>query len=307
MRDPKMISPVISLLLLVTVHHSSGIDFRKYLPLLGQPKSPDDSWTGRWFPDKPSLAPSHEPLNGFSENSMSPPRSSQDYLVDDWKSELNHMGQVSKHVSEMFAMDNSFCDDGKQNLTVDFPPDESHFVCHSGDRYIEPQYELPPILTKYPIPAAFVPSHRCMNVSIEYPFSPPTFGNHRPNWAKWGEYEYLPPQRWIHNLEHGGIVMLYNPCAHHFLVNQLREIVRNCLYKHVITPYRLSSERPLALIAWGWSLTMSEVDVEEAKKFIEDHANRGPEMIDSDGKYELYLKDPASNYSHLGQGICSKY
>lgn len=38
-------------------------------------------------------------------------------------------------------------------------------------------------------------------------------GPHRPLWAAFGEYEFLPLQRWIHNLEHGGIVALYHPCA----------------------------------------------------------------------------------------------
>ena len=26
-------------------------------------------------------------------------------------------------------------------------------------------------------------------------------GDHRPNWARYGEYLYVPPQRWLHNLE----------------------------------------------------------------------------------------------------------
>ncbi|CAB0013820.1 unnamed protein product [Nesidiocoris tenuis] len=104
---------------------------------------------------------------------------------------------------------------------------------------------------------------------------------------------------------HGGIVMLYNPCAHRFLVQQLREVVRNCLYKHIITPYHLDEDRPLAVLAWGYSLTMAEPDRTAVVDFIQSRANRGPEMIDSDGKYDLYLKSPASSYSQLGGGICT--
>ena len=33
------------------------------------------------------------------------------------------------------------------------------------------------------------------------------------NRPKYGEYAYLPPQRWLHSLEHGAIVLLYHPCA----------------------------------------------------------------------------------------------
>lgn len=36
---------------------------------------------------------------------------------------------------------------------------------------------------------------------------------HRPLWARYGEYEYCPVQRWLHNVEHGAIVGLYHPCA----------------------------------------------------------------------------------------------
>ncbi|BES97742.1 Protein of unknown function (DUF3105) [Nesidiocoris tenuis] len=265
------------------------------LPKFWGQRFPDDvpvnpEWKGRWFPDKPTPRPSTEKTAG---------EGSPDYLIDDFNNEM------SNHLSEMISMDNRFCDDGKQNLTLDFPSDESHYICTTGKRYIEPKYEMEPMLTKYPIPAAFVPSHRCMNETLSYPFRIPTFGPHRPVWAKWGEYDYLPPQRWVHNLEHGGIVMLYNPCAHRFLVQQLREVVRNCLYKHIITPYHLDEDRPLAVLAWGYSLTMAEPDRTAVVDFIQSRANRGPEMIDSDGKYDLYLKSPASSYSQLGGGICT--
>ena len=48
---------------------------------------------------------------------------------------------------------------------------------------------------------------------------------------------YVPPQRWLHNIEHGSVVMLYHPCAHHTLVDELRAIVKGCIRKRVITPY----------------------------------------------------------------------
>lgn len=64
-------------------------------------------------------------------------------------------------------------------------------------------------------------------------------GTHRPLWGVFGEYKFLPKQRWLHNLEHGAIVMLYHPCADRNEVNLLKKIVKNCLYKHIITPYNL--------------------------------------------------------------------
>ena len=38
---------------------------------------------------------------------------------------------------------------------------------------------------------------------------PPSVGRHRERWGKWGEYDFLPPQRWMHNNEHGAAVFLY--------------------------------------------------------------------------------------------------
>lgn len=43
--------------------------------------------------------------------------------------------------------------------------------------------------------------------------------------------------RWLHNLEHGAIVMLYHPCADPDEVEKLRRILTGCLYRYVITPY----------------------------------------------------------------------
>ena len=62
----------------------------------------------------------------------------------------------------------------------------------------------------------YVPNHICMNQAVNYSGfgAIPTHGPHRPNWASFGEYSYLPIERWQHNLEHGCVVMLYHPCMH---------------------------------------------------------------------------------------------
>ena len=47
---------------------------------------------------------------------------------------------------------------------------------------------------------------------------------------------FVPKERWLHNIEHGAIIMLYDPCVLHSEVEKLRNIVRSCIKKHVITP-----------------------------------------------------------------------
>ena len=75
-----------------------------------------------------------------------------------------------------------------------------------------------------------------MTQRLDYDEWIPTFGDHRPLWPVYGEYKYVPVQRWLHSLEvlrkrkrkfkkinfvffllsfkHGSIVMLYHPCSH---------------------------------------------------------------------------------------------
>ena len=48
---------------------------------------------------------------------------------------------------------------------------------------------------------------------------------------------YLPPQRWLHSLEHGAVVLLYHPCAHEKGVDELRQLLSGCIRKRVITPH----------------------------------------------------------------------
>jgi hypothetical protein len=41
---------------------------------------------------------------------------------------------------------------------------------------------------------------------------PPTIAPHRLLWPRWGRYTFLPIQRWLHHVEHGGMAILYHPC-----------------------------------------------------------------------------------------------
>ncbi|XP_043223747.1 uncharacterized protein LOC122382458 isoform X3 [Amphibalanus amphitrite] len=121
------------------------------------------------------------------------------------------------------------------------------------------------------------PQHICMNETIEYSMTIPLLENHRPVRPVDGEYLYLPPQRWLHNIEHGAIVMLYHPCADSTEVDKLKQLVRGCIRRHIITPYnKLSLERPLALATWGCHLRMARVDEAAVRTFIREKALRGP-------------------------------
>jgi len=150
-------------------------------------------------------------------------------------------------------------------------------------------------------PAEYSPEHKCMGTKIDYSKttwgSPvPTHGPHRPVWASFGMYRYLPPERWQHNLEHGVVVLLYHPCLNvdrrgkQQLV-RLIHTVKGCIRKHVVTPSRrwTTLKHPLTLVAWGCSLSLSSLSLSKVRNFIKSHGLQAPEgNYTKDGQYDLY-------------------
>lgn len=188
---------------------------------------------------------------------------------------------------------NPECDNAKVNISVDFLDDPTAYICY----HPKAMYPLGTVAHGHSkqscdtVPNDYHPRHYCMNYRIKYDSYLPTHEGHRPLWPVFGEYKYVPPQRWLHNIEHGAIVMLYHPCTHPYYVNELRSIVRGCIRKHIVTPYvHLSPERPLALVAWGCRYEMSTVDQEEVVAFIKEKALKGPEAFyPKEGQYTHML------------------
>lgn len=76
-----------------------------------------------------------------------------------------------------------------------------------------------------------------MQNTLHYEDQPPSHGSYRFLAPKFGDYQYLPPQRWLHTLKLGGVAFLYHPCTHSEQVGQLEELARSCLNQYVLTPY----------------------------------------------------------------------
>lgn len=226
-----------------------------------------ENWTGRWMPDKP---------DDSTPSSKTLPKNNRLYeyeSITEYPHEM-YMGHVSPE-----------CDDAKTNLTVDWDHSSAEYTCYGST--IIPSIITPKIYCET-IPKTYKAAHKCMNQKIEYDDDIPVYGPHRPLWPVYGEYEYLPKQRWLHSLEHGAIVMLYHPCANPLEVERLKNLVNKCLWRHVITPYSyLDEERPLALLSWGCRLTMSYVNPKLVNRFIRKKALSGPEwQIADDGQFE---------------------
>ena len=81
---------------------------------------------------------------------------------------------------------------------------------------------------------------------------------------------------------------------------KLKNLVKNCLFRHIITPYnKLSEKRPLALVAWKSSLEMNVFDTELAKQFIMKRGKTGPEKTSKNGQYDKLLTLPANVVSDI--------
>jgi len=124
-----------------------------------------------------------------------------------------------------------------------------------------------------------------------YNTDPPASGQHYsiPGQAPmaWGYYDKpAAPEYWVHNLEHGGIVILYScPTACADDQSRIRDFLASAPkdasfheVKIVAVPYPVPGHR-FALIAWGWREFLDTWDAATVERFYEAHINHGPEAI----------------------------
>jgi hypothetical protein len=119
--------------------------------------------------------------------------------------------------------------------------------------------------------------------NIVYPDPPPAGGPHNPCWATWGVHaEVVRPENWVHNLEHGGIVFLYDcpgDCPEEAAdLAALTSAVQGLKQFALMTPYPGLPKR-FAVVSWGHRLESDCIDVKAALDFYREHANQAPESI----------------------------
>jgi len=127
-----------------------------------------------------------------------------------------------------------------------------------------------------------------------YKFYPPTSGPHYSLQGSapvpWQTIDNLVEGQFVHNLEHGGIAILYNcPSGNDCttLKTQLENYVKNLApadppfgeVKRVITPYSKGMQKKIALVAWHYVDFLDAYDQNEITRFYENHVDKGPEPI----------------------------
>jgi hypothetical protein len=127
-----------------------------------------------------------------------------------------------------------------------------------------------------------------------YKFYPPASGPHYSATGiapvNWQTIATLQEGQYIHNLEHGGIAILYDcpsgtDCT--TLKNALENYVTNLApveptyneIKVVLTPYSRGMQKKVALVAWDYIEFLDSYDQAEITRFYENHVNQGPERI----------------------------
>lgn len=114
---------------------------------------------------------------------------------------------------------------------------------------------------------------------IDYADKPPAGGPHNNCWARWVEHtQPVADEIWVHNLEHGGIVLLYNcteACSSE--LDQLRSFASSHA-RTLLTPYAEMTHR-FAAVAWGYRLQMDALDTAALERFYTAHLDHGPESL----------------------------
>ena len=132
-------------------------------------------------------------------------------------------------------------------------------------------------------------THVAVGTTVQYATNPPASGPHysaagiSPA-AKGFHDETLRPEIWVHNLEHGDVVVLYDcagTCATDFL-DQLRALPNAVppssfgTKKIVITRYP-GLATPIIAVAWDVQLDFQSFDQDGLISFYERHEGKGPE------------------------------
>lgn len=120
-----------------------------------------------------------------------------------------------------------------------------------------------------------------------YTSIPATSGVHWDSPAGWGVYSTpQPEEQLIHNLEHGGIVIWYDPEAVDAEgVDAIAQYVRRQnaagvggRYKFILSPWGGPEfGAPIAVTAWRQLLYLDAVDIDAMDEFARTHYGRSPE------------------------------
>jgi len=127
-----------------------------------------------------------------------------------------------------------------------------------------------------------------------YSSVPATSGTH---WSSataprpWGVYSTTQPQEaMIHNLEHGGIVIWYQPGQLDAngvaaLTSYVQSQISAERFKVILSPWSGADfNHPIAVTAWRWLLYLDTADIDDVRSFLDAHYLDAPEPNGGPGR-----------------------
>ena len=121
-----------------------------------------------------------------------------------------------------------------------------------------------------------------------YSSTPGTSGPHWSSPGNWGVYSTPQSEsQFVHNLEHGGIVIWYDPDA--VGADALDELSRYVTtqtasglsgrFKFILSPWSGADEMPAPIVAtsWRWTLELEDVDTDAIDAFAQERYGIAPE------------------------------
>lgn len=121
---------------------------------------------------------------------------------------------------------------------------------------------------------------------------PPSSGSHYPIWARWGAYDQtIPRGYWVHNLEHGGVVLLHRPDAGDAVIAALHAafdaipLDPSCTHRRTILTPDPQMAPAVAVVSWGWQMVCDGVDQQAIVDFATARRGNGREDLCAQGGY----------------------
>ena len=112
-----------------------------------------------------------------------------------------------------------------------------------------------------------------------YNSDPPTSG---PHYSSPAEAQFfsspVEPERVVHNLEHGQIVIWYQPDLPEETIGQLQDLVEDAVPFVLATPYS-GGDSPIVLTAWQNSLSCETPSTAVFEDFRKQFQGQGPEKV----------------------------
>jgi hypothetical protein len=129
--------------------------------------------------------------------------------------------------------------------------------------------------------------HVAQGTQVTYRNRPPSSGDHYDQPAGYGFFQReIPTGNWVHDLEHGGVVVLFRPdlcdaACQAQLQDTYNGAPSSSLFpgtrKMLVTSYQ-DMDHAVASVAWGWVDEMDAPDKDRILAFYRSHVDKGPEQ-----------------------------